>query len=262
MPGISPLVGSACTLGLAGLALAAQIDFPFGGFERRRAPASPEAEAVTYDGRFVFVRLRYAMEGGGGFGFRREPPWAHDYPRGERNFTKILDEITFISPHLEESSILDLDDPALCDYPFAYMSEPGFWTLTDGEAAGVRSYLAKGGFVIFDDFRGYDWENFTAQMRRVLPEGRFVALDAAHPVFHSFFEIDSLEFVQYYDEGPPEFFGLFEDNDPARRLMVIANYNNDLSEYWEFSDTGFVPIDLSNEAYKLGVNYVVYAMTH
>jgi hypothetical protein len=255
-------IAAAWILGLAGVTAAAQIDL-FPRLERRRLRVeAPEADAVAYDGRFVFVRLRYASEGTGGFGFRREPPWAHDYPRGERNFTKILNEITLISPHLEESSILDLDDPALCDYPIAYMSEPGFWMPTDEEAAGLGRYLAKGGFVIFDDFRGYDWENFAAQMRRVLPEGRFLTLDATHPVFHSFFEIDSLDFVQYYDEGPPEFYGLFEDNDPARRLLVIANYNNDLSEYWEFSDTGFVPIDLSNEAYKLGVNYVVYAMTH
>ena len=60
----------------------------------------------------------------------------------------------------------------------------------------------------------------------------------------------------------PQYLGLFEDNDPTKRLAVIANYNNDIGEYWEFSDVGWYPIDLSNEAYKLGVNYVIYAMTH
>jgi hypothetical protein len=142
------------------------------------------------------------------------------------------------------------------------MSEPGFWTLSDKEAEGLRAYLHKGGFVIFDDFRGWDLDNFQAQIRRALPESRLVELDATHPIFHSFFEINSLEFVQYYDRGKPVFYGIFEDNDPKKRLMVIANYNNDLGEYWEFSDTGFVPIDLSNEAYKYAVNYMIYAMTH
>ncbi len=126
----------------------------------------------------------------------------------------------------------------------------------------MRNYLQKGGFVIFDDFRGRDWENFDQQMRRVLPEGRFVELDAKNPIFHSFFEINSLEFVQMYDRGKASFLGIFEDNDPGKRLLLIANYNNDIGEYWEFSDEGYVPIDLSNEAYKFGVNYVVYALTH
>ncbi len=257
-------VVAAVAMILAGGSLMAQFDWPSFGIERRRDRIGPpDTEEVPYDGRFVFLRLRYGSDGAdGGSGFRREPPWAHDYPRGERNFMKILNEVTYIAPHLEASSILPLDDPALFGYPVAYMSEPGFWTVTAQEAAALRDYLVKGGFVIFDDFRGYDWEHFTAQMRTVLPEGRFVELEATHPVFHSFFEIDSLDFVQYYDRDKPVFYGLFEDNDPQKRLLVVANYNNDISEYWEFSDTGFVPVDLSNEAYKLGVNYVVYAMTH
>ena len=134
---------------------------------------------------------------------------------------------------------------------------------SDREVDGLRAYLAKGGFLIFDDFRGSDWYNVERQMRRVVPAGRFVDLDGTHPVFHAFFEIDSpRDFVPPYGSEPPRFLGLFEDNDPAKRLMVVANLNNDLGEYWEFSDTGFVPIDLSNEAYKFGVNYVMYAMTH
>jgi hypothetical protein len=100
-------------------------------------------------------------------------------------------------------------------------------------------------------------------MRRVLPDSRFVELDGTHPIFHSFFEIDApLDFVPPYGGLPPSFFGIYENNDPRRRLVAIANRNNDIGEYWEFSDTGWVPIDLSNEAYKFGVNYVVYAMTH
>lgn len=215
---------------------------------------------VEYDGRYAFVRLSY---GGSGMGFRREPPWAHDYPRAERHFMRILKEITFLDLHLDESNILSLDDPELFNYPIAYMSEPGYWTMSEEEVLGMRQYFEKGGFVIFDDFRGEHWYNFEAQMRRVLPQGRLVELDAQSPIFHSFFEINSLDFVQMYDRGAKAtFHGIFEDNDPAKRLLLIANFNNDIGEYWEFSDEGFVPIDLSNEAYKFGVNYIVYAMTH
>ena len=167
-----------------------------GGFGRRRpAPAIDSEARVAYDGRFAFVRLQYSGFDGG---YRREPPWAHDYPRAERHFMRILQEITLLNPHLDESSILTLDNPELFNYPVAYMSEPGFWTMNDEEVAGLRSYFGKGGFVIFDDFRGDHWSNFEQQMRRVMPEGRLIELDASSPIFHSFFEIKSLEFVQMY----------------------------------------------------------------
>ena len=231
----------------------------FQGRGRRPAAIDPETR-VEYDGRFAFVRLRY---GGFGDGFRREPPWAHDYPRAERHLMRILKEITFVDLHLDESNILALDDPELFNYPIAYMSEPGYWTMSDEEVAAMRQYFEKGGFLIFDDFRAEHWINFEAQMRRVLPQGRLVELDAKSPIFNSFFEIPSLDFVQMYDQGlKATFHGIYEDNDPRKRLLLIANYNNDIGEYWEFSDQGYVPIDLSNEAYKFGVNYVVYALTH
>jgi hypothetical protein len=175
---------------------------------------------------------------------------------------KILSSLTFVSPHMEESNILTLDDPRLFDSPLAYMSEPGFWTMSDEEVEGLRNYLLKGGFVIFDDFRGPHWDNFERQMRRVMPEGRLVQLDASQPIFHSFFEIPSLDFIPPYGGDRPIFYGMFEGNDANKRLMLIANYNNDLGEYWEYSETGWVPVDLSNEAYKFGVNYIIYAMTH
>lgn len=259
-------LGAAAALALAGVAVAAA-QSPFRGEQERRRGAAINYDASTevpYDGRFAFVRLRYDMgQRLGNFrGFRREPPWAHDYPRADLHLMKILSEITLLRPHLDTSAVLTLDDPALHGYPVAYMSEPGFWTLNDAEAEGLRTYIAKGGFLIFDDFRQEHWVNFETQMRRVLPAQRFVKLDPAHPVFHAFFEIDPARFVSPYGGLTPIFYGLFEDNDPTKRLQAVANYNNDLGEYWEFSDTGWVPIDLSNEAYKFGVNYIVYGMTH
>ena len=230
----------------------------FPGFRSRRPPPVIELGQAEYDGRYVFTRLRY-----GPTDLRmmfREPPWAHDFPRADFNFTKIMSELTFARTHMDQGNVRMLDDPDLAMFPVAYMSEPGFWTMNDAEAEGFRAYLQKGGFVIFDDFRGDHRDNLVHQMRRVLPDARWVPLDASHPIFHSFFEIDSLEVEGYY--GPTEWTGIFEDNDPARRLLAVANYNHDLGELWEYSDTGYVPVDLSNEAYKFGVNYVMYAMTH
>ncbi|MBP7777787.1 MAG: DUF4159 domain-containing protein [Acidobacteria bacterium] len=260
-----PAVGLVLALALAGGgALAAQNPFRAQAPRSRPAPVDDVSVHVPYDGRFAFVRLRYNMGGSlGSFrGFRREPPWHHDYPRADRHLMKILQELTLLRPHLDESAILALNDPELHNYPVAYMSEPGYWSMNEQEVQGLRAYLRKGGFVIFDDFRQEHWYNFEEQMRRVLPEQRFVKLDAAHPIFHSFFEIDPARFVSPYGGLTPIFYGLFEDGDPSKRLQAVANYNNDLGEYWEFSDTGWVPIDLSNEAYKFGVNYIVYGMTH
>jgi len=260
------VAGAALVLTLAGAAATAQPPFR-GEQERRRGGPAIDYDRntpVPYDGRFAFVRLRYSMGSqlGNFRGFRREPPWAHDYPRADRHLMKILSEITLLRPHLDDSAVLTLDDPQLHTYPVAYMSEPGFWTLNDDEAEGLRRYLAKGGFLIFDDFRQEHWGNFEQQMRRVLPHQPLVRLDAAHPIFHAFFEVDPATFVSPYGGLTPMFYGIFEGGDTNGRLQVIANYNNDLGEYWEFSDTGWVPIDLSNEAYKFGVNYIVYGMTH
>ena len=221
---------------------------------------------TAYDGRFVFVRLSYDMArqgSGGGFFFGGDIPWAHDYPRAERNLTKILSEITYVEPFQGPNggNVLPLDDPELHKFPFGYMSEPGFWTMSNSEALSLRAYLSKGGFLIFDDFRGDHWNNFESQLQRVLPDARLVELDISHPIFHSFFDIETLEMPWMYNL-PPRFYGVFENNDPGQRLIIVANYNNDIGEYWEYSDTGWLPIDLSNEAYKFGVNYVMYAMTH
>ena len=232
------------------------------GQGRRFGLGQPVYPNPTYDGQFTFVRLRYgpALREVG-----QRIPWSHDYPLGERHFMQILNEVTYLHPKTVETSVLGLDDPELGRSPVAYMTEPGFWFVTDREAEAFRAYLLKGGFVIFDDFaenRG-GWAAFERTFRRVLPGVRFYDLDVSHPIFHSFFEINSFDIVpQMYDEGRPIFRGVFEDNDPTKRLMAMINFNTDVSEYWEISDTGLQPIAETNEAYKLGVNYVIYGITH
>jgi hypothetical protein len=100
-------------------------------------------------------------------------------------------------------------------------------------------------------------------MQRVLPGARFVDIGASHPIFHSFFEIGTLDdFPQAYNAGPAVFRGVYENNDPRRRLQMMINYNTDISQFWEWSGRGLRPVDDTNEAYKLGVNYVVYGLMH
>jgi hypothetical protein len=217
---------------------------------------------LEYDGRVALVRLRWGANFGG---FRRgnSNAWNHDLPRAERHLAQIVSSLTMVDIHTDGSRVLSLDDPDLFDYPIALMWEPGFWNLSDTEAAAFRTWLLKGGFAIFEDFDGaQQWNHFEAQMRRVLPEGRFVELDRTHPIFDSFFRIADIDAIVHPMYGlRPRYFGLFEDNDPSRRLMAVANFDNDVPEYWEWSGEGIYPFDASNEAYKLGVNYLVYGLT-
>ena len=181
------------------LAAAGAAVFATGLRGQRPETASPYPN-VEYDGRLVFVRVEYDMGYGGGFGRNRgrQPPWMHDYPTSDIHMMKIMKELTLAAPRIDGSNILRLDDPALFDYPILYMSEPGFWQMSDGEAKGLGDYLRKGGFIIFDDFRDEHWYNLEAQMRRVLPDGKWLPLDAKQQVYHSFFEIDALDLLTSY----------------------------------------------------------------
>jgi hypothetical protein len=244
------------------LLLAAQ---PFRQRPRGDAPAMPGTSYradVEYDGRFTFVRLRW-RNNGSSRGFW-STAWDHDYPRAEQNLSQILQELTALDIHLDGSRILTLDDPELTKFPIAFMWEPGFWDLTDREADAFRAWLLKGGFAVFEDFDGRaQWENFEEQMRRVLPQGRWVRLEGTNRIFDSFFAINDIEAIVHPMSGiRPSYFGLYEDNDPGKRLMVVANFDNDVPEYWEWSGRGLFPFANTNEAYKLGVNYMIYGLTH
>jgi hypothetical protein len=229
------------------------------GFSGRRESITQSYSGnVRYDGRFVFVRMSYPFSG------RQGAPWSHDYPAGEYHFLKIMSAITNMSSHLDESSIMSFSDPELFKFPVAYLIEPGYWYLSETEVTALRDYLLKGGFLVVDDFPNRAWGQFDIQMSRVFPEGRWIELDASHPIFHSFFELDSLDNIPtaYSLGGKPIFLAMFEDNDPTKRMYAIVNYQNDISEFWEFSETGRYLVSDSNEAYKFGVNEFIYGITH
>jgi hypothetical protein len=234
----------------------------FAQFSLRRR-SSQEDITVAYDSHFVFTRIRYNAGSGLARGFFGGDGWAHDYPTADRNLSAILDYITNMRVRLDGSNILDLDDEAIFENPILYMSEPGGWSTTDEEATNLRAYLLKGGLIIFDDFEGdYDWRNLVAQMRRALPDHYFVPIDVTHPVFHSFFDIKELNVPHPLVNVPPGYRAIFENNDPAGRMLALANWNNDLGDYWEWSAEGLYGTDPTNDAYRLGVNYIVYALTH
>ena len=226
-----------------------------------------ECPRTPYDGRFTFVRVYFDTRGGyGGFRGGREPLWHHDRPNAERNLSSIMREVsltrTFDGP--TGGNVFALDDPEMFRYPVLWLAEAGFWQPTDDEVEQLRAYLLKGGFMIFDDFSGRDMYHLVAQLQRVLPELQPIRMTGEEPIFKAFFdiELDQLAINQGRRGQAPDYWGLFEDNDPTKRQLVIMNNNNDIGEYIDYDATGFFPVDLANEAYKLGVNYMIYALTH
>jgi len=211
---------------------------------------------AKYDGRFTFVRLRYDV-------YRRSG-WEFDYPAMERNFMTIVQDLTTLRPHVRESNVHDMDDPELTRYAVAYLSEPGYWVPNESQATGLRNWMLKGGFLIVDDFYWEQWDNFERSMRMVLPKAKFVRLDVSHPIFDSFFKIATLEGMTHPESrnARAEYYGIYEDNDPSKRMMAIVNYNNDIGDYMEWSGQGWYAVNLSNDAYKFATNYLVYGLTH
>lgn len=217
-------------------------------------------QVVPYDGRFVFTRLYYGSGLGGFFG---GGAWSHDYPAADRNIGALLDYISHARVRLDGTNILDLDDPEIFQNPILYVWEPGYWSIQDSEAVRLREYLLKGGFVIFDDFEGpQHMANLAAQMRKALPDHTFMAIDERHPIFHAFYDIGNLDVPHPSMNVTPAYYAMFENNDPSRRMIALANHNSDIAEYWEWSAEGLYSQDRTGDAYRLGVNYFVYGLTH
>lgn len=212
-------------------------------------------ENVPYDGKFTFARLRYADYNGSG--------WWFDYPTMERNLMTMVREVTYLRAHFYGSNIHTMDDPELFKYPVSYLSEPGYWYPSESEVLGLRTYLQKGGFLIVDDFRFQEWVNFERQIMRVLPDAQIMRLDLNASVFDSFFRITSLEMRYPHNPyQPSSFWGIFEDNDRTKRLMVAINYDTDIGDYMEHSEQGLWPVNISNDAYKFMMNYIFYGLAY
>lgn len=220
----------------------------------------------VYDGRITFARIKYQGDyecGGEG------PGWSHDYPRTETHFMEILRELSSIHPFVSQGNItgsvlVRFDQPEIFRYPVAYLSEPGGWNLTDAELKGLQKYIGSGGFIIFDDIEGDpnpDYRNLVYQWRRAFPNAVPIKLNNSHRIFNTFFNIDLNKIPSKTGRYQPEYMGFFEDNDPNKRMLAVIDNYADIGEFIEFSDEGYNMVP-ANEAYKLWVNYFIYALTH
>jgi len=213
-------------------------------------------------GRFTFARIRFDV-GADWAGMPlgdNGPPWSHDYPDAGRHLMQIMAELSKLDVTLGRNEVIySFGDPELFKYPFAYLCEVGYMFLSEKELAGMREYCLRGGFLLVDDFRLDDWQVFASQIKQAFPEYKLKELDISHPIFNCFFSIKTLDVQPPYGRWTPKFYGL---EDSTGRLMMVVNYNNDVSDYWQWSGNPFYPIDTTQEAYKFGVNYIIYALTH
>ena len=215
--------------------------------------------------QFVFARLIYNG---------REPHyiknWYTDWPEADEHLIMGIRRLSHLDI-AERGRLIPLNDPDLFQYPFLYTSEPGQIVLTEDDAAIMREYLERGGFWVVDDFWGsFEWGNFVTQVEKVFPGADIRDIPLDHPIFHCFYDIDeiiqvpSLHYIYSGDiieqDGIRAYAkGIWDDNG---RLMVVINHNTDLGDAYEHADHPLYPHEFSGFAYRLAMNYIVYALTH
>ena len=227
-------------------------------------PPPPDANEET---EYYFVRLAYQ---GGGYGWRGSRAWMTDSPAADRHFLQGVRRLTSVHSRSMEKYLRPLD-PEIFNHPWIYAVEVGYWHLNPEEAAQMREYLLRGGFLVVDDFHGaYEWDNFFASMNRVFPDRPIVELDLADAVFHTLYDIQEkiqipgIQWVwsgrTYEKDGvTPHWRGIYDDKG---RLMVVINFNMDLGDAWEHADAPEYPEQWTALSYRFGINYIIYAMTH
>ena len=223
------------------------------------APSWPTEE-------FHFTRMYYNGFGGGW----RGSSFDTDYPEAEEHFTRGVSRLTRVEIG-DRARVLDVTDDSIFDYPWLYAVEVGRWYLSDEDAALLREYLLRGGFLMVDDFWGtYQWAVFIESMQRVFPDRPIVELGEDHELLHVLYDLDQRIQIpgrNYFNSGVtwqqdgyvPYWRGIFDDDG---RLMVAINFNMDMGDAWEHADDPYYPEPMTALAYRFAVNYVVYAMTH
>ncbi|MBI1872376.1 MAG: DUF4159 domain-containing protein [Acidobacteria bacterium] len=258
---------------LAG-SLSAQQRFRRGGFRGQLRMATPQ----SFDGSFNFCRVMFRFHpyghGGG---------WAVDYPRADENLSIRLSELTKTPVSHDASGepnyvVLRLTDPELFRCPFIMMTEVGAAYFDDEEAAKLREYLLKGGFLWADDFWGsYAWSIWAGELAKVLPSHEYPIVDLPpdHPVFRTLFVVNRLPQIpsinfwmgsgggtseQGSDSAQPHARGIA---DPHGRLMVLITHNTDFGDSWEREgdDPNYFHT-FSLDGYAVGIDVLLYAMTH
>ena len=234
---------------------------------------------------FTFVRgmyENYQTSASSGYrGIRNRAWWQTDFDGADRNLLRALRRYTSIDTSSESFKPMALTDPELFEHPFLYINMkrvplysgngPNF---SASEAAALREYMLRGGFVMLDDFWGPEhWQDFLAELAKIFPERQPRPLALSHPIFHCFFDIDEITqvpgrgvtwnfgwgFTLDNADYPTSVHGLFDDDD---RLMMVVNFNTDLGDGLEHTFDRFYPTRYCNEAYKLSINYIIHAMSH
>lgn len=222
---------------------------------------------------FVFARLVYpGGRGGFDFGFGGRGTWATDYPEADYKFMYGIKRLSGVRVKETENPIR-ITDENLFQYPYVYAVEVGYMNLGMPEAQRLREYLLRGGFMHADDFWGVDeFRNFQNQMRKVFPDRVMEELPLSHEIFHTFFDIDTVMQIPNIRNGcnggrtwedpsdtRPRVFGIKDDKG---RVMVVITYNSDLGDAWEWMDEPCYPELFSGQAYRMGLNFIIYAMSH
>jgi hypothetical protein len=235
------------------------------GAEYDDFPLPPDWNEKT---EFVRARLMYP---GIRFRWGRAQSWTIDYPRADRHVLPGIRRLTRIHTRSVEQ-VVDLDDPDdIFNWPFVYAVEVGTWDLSDAQAKKLRDYLLRGGFLMVDDFHGtQEWELFMIGMTKVFPDRPVVDLEDADPIFRVLYDLDDrfqVPGAQWFgshrtyerDGYEARWRGIYDDN---KRLMVAICHNMDLGDAWEWSDDPAYPEKWASLAYRVAVNYTIYAMTH
>ena len=228
-------------------------------------------------GEFNFVRVRFnTYFNGGGFrgGFRGgmgDGPWAIDFPDADINFLRGVSRLTNIRV-MSEPIVLGFDNPQIFDYPFLYMLEVGQGggiVLSAAEMENLRQYLLRGGFLLIDDFWGQrQWDAFYAAFSQVFPDREIVELPPEHEIFHVYYDIDGPQMIpalyrsdEYGEQGinSASNHAILDDEG---RVMVLINWNSDMGDGWEHTYHPDYPTRYANAAYRLGINYLMYSLTH
>jgi len=227
--------------------------------------------ATEAPGEFQFARLMYsANRYGRGWGYGRRQMWQTDWPDAEQHFVRGVGRLTRVDA-AELGHVLTALDDDIFDYPWIYAVEVGYWQLSDAEAARLREYLLRGGFLMVDDFHGtFEWAGFMASLERIFPDRPVVDIPENHEIFHAVYDLDQriqipsrmfiYSGVTYERDGyTPHWRGIFDDDG---RLMVAINFNMDIGDAWEHADWPDYPENMTALAYRFGINYLIYTMTH
>ena len=234
--------------------------------EKGSAPQESDRRLEPHE--FYFTRAIYSEGGRWGRGYS----WATDYPKADLQFITVVKRLAGLDMYDGENAV-ELSDPVIRRYPFLYALEVGRgMSLTDAELRGLRDYLAAGGFLVIDDFWGsYQWANFESEIQRVLPGRPIVDVPMDHTIFRIFYNIEEILQVPsinnwvyngrtHQEDGfVPYVKGIFDDQG---RLMVVINWNTDLGDAWEWAENPYYPLERSTFAFEMGVNMIMYGMTH